>query len=79
MWAMTAIPGEPGFGGTGEKTGQTWQTPQMHCEGLGEPSKILREARGIDLEWTMFSASIAEAAALSCGCKVSGARHGGKP
>lgn len=75
-----------------EKTGPTWQT-QMHCEGLGEPStrkvfnshiwksfsQILREARGIDLEWTMFSASIAEAAALSRGRKVSGARHGGKP
>lgn len=42
-------------------------------------SQIQREGGDIELDWTMFSASIADAAALKCGRKVSGASYGGKP
>lgn len=39
---------------------------------------IQRETGGIESQWTMFSTSIAEAAALRCGCKVVGACGGVK-
>ncbi|KAI3375438.1 hypothetical protein L3Q82_021924, partial [Scortum barcoo] len=42
-------------------------------------SKIPREAGDFESEWTMFSASIVDAAVQSCGRKVSGACHGGNP
>lgn len=42
-------------------------------------TQILREAPHIELEWTMFSASIADVAALNCGVKVSGASCDGRP
>ncbi|XP_065327683.1 scavenger receptor cysteine-rich type 1 protein M130-like [Pelmatolapia mariae] len=42
-------------------------------------NSIPRETGDIESEWTMFSTSIAEAAALSCGRKVVGACHGGNP
>ncbi|KAI3355938.1 hypothetical protein L3Q82_004485 [Scortum barcoo] len=43
-------------------------------------SQIPREAGDIESEWTMFSASIVECAAVrSCGRKVSGACRGGNP
>ncbi|KAI3362053.1 hypothetical protein L3Q82_012386 [Scortum barcoo] len=43
-------------------------------------SQIPREAGDIESEWTMFSASIVDAAVRSCGRKVSGAcRGGGNP
>ncbi|KAI3370964.1 hypothetical protein L3Q82_023613 [Scortum barcoo] len=43
-------------------------------------SQIPREAGDIESEWTMFSASIVDAAAVrSCGRKVSGACRGGNP
>ncbi|KAI3353923.1 hypothetical protein L3Q82_005124 [Scortum barcoo] len=42
-------------------------------------SQIPREAGGIKSEWTMFSASIVDAAVRSCGRKVSGACRGGNP
>lgn len=38
-------------------------------------TQIPRDAGDIESEWTMFSASIADVAALSCGHKVSGARR----
>ncbi len=41
--------------------------------------QIPREAGDIESEWTMFSASIVDAAVRSCGCKASGACHGGNP
>ncbi|KAI3368073.1 hypothetical protein L3Q82_026892, partial [Scortum barcoo] len=41
-------------------------------------SQIPREAGDIESEWTMFSASIVDAAVRSCGHKVSGACHGGR-
>lgn len=41
--------------------------------------QIPREAGDIESEWTMFSTSIVEAAARSCGRKVSGACRGGNP
>ncbi|KAI3357929.1 hypothetical protein L3Q82_016319 [Scortum barcoo] len=40
---------------------------------------IPREAGDIESEWTMFSASIVDAAVRSCGRKVSGACRGGNP
>ncbi|KAI3353555.1 hypothetical protein L3Q82_020075 [Scortum barcoo] len=40
-------------------------------------SQIPREAGDIESEWTMFSASIVDAAVRSCGRKVSGACRGG--
>uniref|UniRef100_A0A669BJZ3 Reverse transcriptase domain-containing protein n=1 Tax=Oreochromis niloticus TaxID=8128 RepID=A0A669BJZ3_ORENI len=42
-------------------------------------NSIPRETGDIESEWTMFSVSIAEAAALSCGRKVVGACRGGNP
>ncbi len=39
--------------------------------------QIPREAGDIESEWTMFSASIVDVAIRSCGCKASGACHGG--
>ncbi|KAI3356949.1 hypothetical protein L3Q82_003594 [Scortum barcoo] len=42
-------------------------------------SQIPREAGDIESEWTMFSASIVDAAVRSCGRKVSGACRGGNP
>ncbi|KAI3351283.1 hypothetical protein L3Q82_005620 [Scortum barcoo] len=42
-------------------------------------SQIPREAGDIESEWTMFSASIVDAAVRSCGHKVSGACRGGNP
>uniref|UniRef100_A0A669C209 Reverse transcriptase domain-containing protein n=1 Tax=Oreochromis niloticus TaxID=8128 RepID=A0A669C209_ORENI len=42
-------------------------------------NNISRETGDIESEWTMFSVSIAEAAALSCGRKVVGACRGGNP
>uniref|UniRef100_A0A669BVU6 Endonuclease/exonuclease/phosphatase domain-containing protein n=1 Tax=Oreochromis niloticus TaxID=8128 RepID=A0A669BVU6_ORENI len=42
-------------------------------------NSIPRETGDIESEWTMFSISIAEAAALSCGRKVVAACHGGNP
>ncbi|KAI3358078.1 hypothetical protein L3Q82_003089 [Scortum barcoo] len=42
-------------------------------------SQIPREAGDIESEWTMFSASIVDAAVRSCGRKVSGACCGGNP
>lgn len=42
-------------------------------------SQILREAIDIESELSMFSASIVNMAALSCGRTVSGAIHGRKP
>uniref|UniRef100_A0A672IJF5 Formin homology 2 domain containing 1 n=1 Tax=Salarias fasciatus TaxID=181472 RepID=A0A672IJF5_SALFA len=42
-------------------------------------SHVPREAGDIESEWTMFSTSIVEAAARSCGRKVSGACRGGNP
>ncbi|KAI3372053.1 hypothetical protein L3Q82_006916 [Scortum barcoo] len=43
-------------------------------------SQIPREAGDIESEWTMFSASIVDCAAVrSCGRKVSGACRGGNP
>ncbi|KAI3366833.1 hypothetical protein L3Q82_009484 [Scortum barcoo] len=43
-------------------------------------SQIPREAGDIESEWTMFSASIVDAAKVrSCGRKVSGACRGGNP
>ncbi|KAI3366344.1 hypothetical protein L3Q82_000506 [Scortum barcoo] len=42
-------------------------------------SQIPREAGDIESEWTMFSASIVDAAVQSCGRKVSGACRGGNP
>ncbi|KAI3355516.1 hypothetical protein L3Q82_018346 [Scortum barcoo] len=41
--------------------------------------EIPREAGDIESEWTMFSASIVDAAVRSCGRKVSGACRGGNP
>ncbi len=41
--------------------------------------RIPRESGDIESEWTMFSTSIVDAAALSCGHKVSGACHGSNP
>ncbi len=41
--------------------------------------QIPREAGDIESEWTMFSASIVDAAVRSCGCKASSACHGGNP
>lgn len=37
---------------------------------------IPREAGDIESKWTLFSTSIAEAVARSCGCKVVGPCHG---
>ena len=37
------------------------------------------EAGGIEPEWAMFKASIAEAAAVSCGLRVLGASRSGNP
>ncbi|KAJ8006278.1 hypothetical protein DPEC_G00126630 [Dallia pectoralis] len=42
-------------------------------------SDIPVEVGGIEPEWAMFKASIAEAAAVSCGLKVLGASRGGNP
>ncbi|KAK3540800.1 hypothetical protein QTP86_001980 [Hemibagrus guttatus] len=42
-------------------------------------NQIPREVGDIESEWTMFSSSIVNAAIRSCGHKVSGACHGGKP
>ncbi|XP_051939041.1 uncharacterized protein LOC127612098 [Hippocampus zosterae] len=42
-------------------------------------SHVLGEAGDIEPEWTMFRASIVEAANLSCGRKVVGACRGGNP
>ena len=42
-------------------------------------SLILREAGDMESEWTLFRASIVEAAALSCGQTVVGACRGGNP
>ena len=42
-------------------------------------SGIPVEVGGIEPEWAMFKASIAEAAAVSCGFKVLGASRGGNP
>uniref|UniRef100_A0A8D3BKF5 Endonuclease/exonuclease/phosphatase domain-containing protein n=1 Tax=Scophthalmus maximus TaxID=52904 RepID=A0A8D3BKF5_SCOMX len=42
-------------------------------------SGIPVEVGGIEPEWEMFKASIAEAAAVSCGLKVLGASRGGNP
>ncbi|KAI3359181.1 hypothetical protein L3Q82_002602 [Scortum barcoo] len=48
--------------------------------GRTSPQIITREAGDIECEWTMFSASIVDAAVRSCGRKVSGAcHHGGNP
>ncbi|KAI3376928.1 hypothetical protein L3Q82_000019 [Scortum barcoo] len=58
-----------------EEVGQTWQT-QTYCEGLLRKSGIEGD---IESEWTMFSASIIDAAVRSCGRKVSRACHGSKP
>ncbi|XDV43830.1 hypothetical protein PO909_012233 [Leuciscus waleckii] len=41
--------------------------------------RIPRESGDIESEWTMFSTSIVDSAALSCGRKVSGACRGGNP
>ncbi|GAA6085164.1 receptor-type tyrosine-protein phosphatase F-like, partial [Tachysurus ichikawai] len=42
-------------------------------------NQIPREVGDIESEWTMFSTSIVDAAARSCGRKVSGACRGGNP
>ncbi|KAK7896322.1 hypothetical protein WMY93_021647 [Mugilogobius chulae] len=42
-------------------------------------SQLPGETEDIESEWTMFSASIVNAAARSCGRKVSGASRGGHP
>uniref|UniRef100_A0AAV2MIF0 Reverse transcriptase domain-containing protein n=1 Tax=Knipowitschia caucasica TaxID=637954 RepID=A0AAV2MIF0_KNICA len=42
-------------------------------------SQVPAEEGDMESEWTMFSASIADAAARSCGRKVSGAGPGGNP
>ncbi|KAK7929823.1 hypothetical protein WMY93_006218 [Mugilogobius chulae] len=42
-------------------------------------SQLPGETEDIESEWTMFSASIVNAAARSCGRKVSGASRGGNP
>ncbi|KAF7645112.1 hypothetical protein LDENG_00209980 [Lucifuga dentata] len=42
-------------------------------------SCIPREAGDMESEWTLFKASIVEAAVLSCGQKVVGACRGGNP
>ena len=42
-------------------------------------SQIPREVGDMESEWTMFSSSIVDAAARSCGRKVSGACRGGNP
>ncbi|KAK7878955.1 hypothetical protein WMY93_034201, partial [Mugilogobius chulae] len=42
-------------------------------------SQLPGETGDIESEWTMFSASIVNAAAQSCGHKVSGVCHGGNP
>ncbi|KAK3574617.1 hypothetical protein QTP86_011532 [Hemibagrus guttatus] len=42
-------------------------------------NQIPREVGDIQSEWTMFSSSMVDAVIRSCGCKVSGAGHGGNP
>ncbi|KAI3362223.1 hypothetical protein L3Q82_012541 [Scortum barcoo] len=57
------------------------------CQGglqLPPPEELLTDSEGgwetlTDSEWTMFSASIVDAAVRSCGRKVSGACRGGNP
>lgn len=40
---------------------------------------ILGEILDVEFEWTMFRASIVEAATKSCGLKAVGSCHGGNP
>lgn len=59
---------------SGERPGRFKGIVRIYWEHLAEPSAsefppILREAGDIETEWTRFSAPIADAAALSCGCK----------
>ncbi|KAI3360256.1 hypothetical protein L3Q82_014565 [Scortum barcoo] len=56
------------------------------CQGglqLPPPEELLTDSEGgwdiESIEWTMFSASIVDAAVRSCGRKVSGACRGGNP
>ena len=76
-----------------ERLGRPKRVVRVCWEHLAEPSvsaafnshlrenfsQIPGEVGDIESEWTMFSASIVEAAARSCGRRVSGACRGGNP
>ncbi|KAL0194436.1 hypothetical protein M9458_012732, partial [Cirrhinus mrigala] len=76
-----------------DRLGRPKRTVRVCWESLAEPpvrevfnshlrqsfNQISREDGDIESEWTMFSASIVNAAVRSCGCRVSGASRGGNP
>ncbi|KAL0169720.1 hypothetical protein M9458_034316, partial [Cirrhinus mrigala] len=76
-----------------DRLGRPKRTVRVCWESLAEPpvrevfnshlrqsfNQIPREDGDIESEWTMFSASIVNAAVRSCGCRVSGASRGGNP
>ncbi|KAL0153242.1 hypothetical protein M9458_051417, partial [Cirrhinus mrigala] len=76
-----------------DRLGRPKRTVRVCWESLAEPpvrevfnshlrqsfNQIPREDGDIESEWTMFSASIVNAAGWSCGCRVSGASRGGNP
>lgn len=57
----------------------SYLAPYVSYVGFAGVSPILRDAGDIESGWTIFSASISDAASLICGSKVSGASCGGTP